>query len=317
MSEFDLIDRFFKKPASSAYLGIGDDAALLKPNKGCQLAISTDMMVAGTHFLMDCHPYLIGWKSLAVNISDMAAMGADPRWATLAIALPRKDEAWLEGFSNGFFDCAKRYHVELIGGDTTRGPLNICVQIIGEVPDGKALRRDGARAGDDIWVSGNLGDAALALSGLQGQLELDPEDLEVLRVRLEHPEPRVMLGSSLRDIATSAIDISDGLVADLGHILKASRAGGVVEFTNVPHSRTVSGYLQQDSVKEMVLSGGDDYELCFTASPGHRDAILAIAEKLALKLSRIGTVTDLGTLTILDSNQQAIPLGKAGFDHFA
>ena len=192
-----------------------------------ELAISADMLVAGTHFFADCDPYNLGWKSLAVNVSDMAAMGANPKWATLAIALPEVNEPWLAEFSRGFFACAETFNVDLIGGDTTRGPLNICVQIMGEVPTGLAIKRSGAKLGDEIWVSGTLGDAALALAHLQGKLTLPEDTFANCAKALHAPQPRVALGLALRDIANSAIDISDGLLADLGHILESSKVGAI------------------------------------------------------------------------------------------
>ncbi|MDP1636422.1 MAG: thiamine-phosphate kinase, partial [Gallionellaceae bacterium] len=218
MSEFDLIKRFFTRPAPGAILGVGDDAALLRVGEGMELAVSTDMLVSGTHFLPDADPFLLGHKALAVNLSDLAAMGATPRWATLAIALPSADEDWLRRFSDGFFVLADEFGVELVGGDTTRGPLNLCVTIMGEVPQGRALRRDGAQAGDDIWISGTLGDAALGLAQLQGKTVLPDDMRERCLAALQQPQPRIALGMALRGIAHSAIDISDGLLADLGHI---------------------------------------------------------------------------------------------------
>jgi thiamine-monophosphate kinase len=237
LSEFELIHRYFTHPARGAVLGVGDDAALVRVGRGMELAISADMLVSGRHFVPDADPERLGHKALAVNLSDMAAMGAQPRWATLALALPRADARWLAAFARGFMRLARHHRVDLIGGDTTRGPLAICVQIMGEVPAGRALRRDGARIGDDVWVSGVLGDAALALAAARGDLRFAPRERALLEAKLDTPVPRVTLGAALRGVARSAIDVSDGLVADLGHICErsgvaaegpaaAARAGG-------------------------------------------------------------------------------------------
>lgn len=236
MSEFDLIQRYFTRITPSAVLGVGDDAALLRVGNGMELAVSTDMLVSGTHFLPDADPFLLGHKTLAVNLSDLAAMGAQPRWATLALSLPQADEAWLQKFSAGFFALADEQGVELIGGDTTRGPLNLCVTIMGEVPQGAALRRSAAQLGDDIWVSGRLGDAALALMHLQGKVNLSATDFSLCALALHQPMPRVALGLALRGVAHSAIDISDGLLADLGHILECSKVGAEIQFDALPVS---------------------------------------------------------------------------------
>src|SRR5574340_1342292 len=245
MTEFDLIRRFFTRATPGALLGVGDDAALLQVEAGNVLAVSTDMLVSGTHFLPDADPFLLGHKALAVNLSDLAAMGAAPRWATLAVALPEADEAWLAQFSAGFFALADQHGVELVGGDTTRGPLNLCVTIFGEVPAQLALRRSGARAGDEVWVSGTLGDAALALAHLQGRIALSDAEFAACAPALHRPQPRVALGLALRGIASSAIDISDGLLADLGHILDASQLGAQLDLAALRSSPTLLGYMQQ------------------------------------------------------------------------
>ena len=318
-SEFNLIQQYFTRPSPQADLGIGDDAALVRVSEGNQLVISTDMSVLGTHFLQDCAPYNIGWKVLAVNISDMAAMGAQPRWATLAIALQEVNEPWLAEFSRGFFACAAAFNIDLIGGDTTRGPLNICVQIMGEVPTGKALRRDGAKLNDDIWISGSLGMAAYALTILQsegsGFEHIGHAELESLRGFLDKPQPRVSLGLALRDIATSCIDISDGLLADLGHILQQSQVGAIIYWPKIPRVHlTASGH--EKEIQQKALTGGDDYELCFTAPSNARDAIVAIGQQLNLTLSYIGVITALPELIIYDANNTVITMNKKGFDHF-
>jgi thiamine-monophosphate kinase len=315
MQEFDLIKKYFTKPTSHTNLSVGDDAALIQASAGCELAISTDMLVANTHFFADAASYDIGWKALAVNVSDMAAMGAQPKWATLAIALPAVDETWLSEFSRGFFACAKMFNVDLIGGDTTRGPLNISVTIIGEVPTGKALKRSGAQVGDDIWVSGNLGSAALVLAHLQGKIILGNNVLQANIHELYRPSPRVNLGLKLREIATSCVDISDGLLADLGHILKASNCGATVDLEKIPCIDLLKSNLDNPQFQAFLLAGGDDYELCFTAPASKREGIKIIGEQQNILLTCIAsTRMDIG----LQANykNKKITLLKQGFDHF-
>lgn len=313
MSEFDLIRRHFTRPTPSALLGVGDDAALLQVSPGKVLVVSSDMLVSGTHFFPDADPGMLGHKTLAVNLSDLAAMGATPRWATLALSLPRADEAWLERFSAGFFALAEQHGVDLVGGDTTRGPLNLCVTIMGEVSPQLALRRDGAQPGDEVWVSGRLGDAALALAHLQGRVRLSADDLAACAPALHRPEPRVALGVELRGIAHSAIDISDGLLADLGHILTASGVAAQLEFAAIP----VSVQLQnRSSLTPFILAGGDDYELCFTAAPQHHAEVSRIASKLALPLTCIGRIIAGSGCVVHDASGNAIQLKSGGYDHF-
>lgn len=332
MSEFDLIQRYFTRATPSAVLGVGDDAALLKIGCGMELAVSTDMLVSGTHFFPDADPCLLGHKTLAVNLSDLAAMGAVPRWATLALSLPGADEAWLEKFSRGFFSLAEQYGVELIGGDTTRGPLNLSVTIMGELPAGSALRRDGAQAGDDVWVSGTLGEAALALAHLQGRIVLPQEIFAACAARLHQPQPRIALGLALRGIANSAIDISDGLLADLGHILERSGVAAEIEFAEIPsfpRRREPSDFIGIDSrlrgnddtrnalVQRCVLAGGDDYELCFTAPEPRRAEIEKISATLALPLARIGKITAGQGCVVRAADGGAMQVEEQGYDHFA
>jgi thiamine-monophosphate kinase len=267
-SEFDLIRRHFTRPAAQAVLGIGDDCALLKVAADCELAISTDMLVSGVHFFADARADWLGHKALAVNLSDLAAMGATPRWAMLALALPAGDEDWLTQFSSGFFALAQQYGVELVGGDTTRGPLNICITVGGEVPPGRALRRDAAKRGDDIWVTGTLGDAALALALLTGEADIAEEDAAQLLQRLHRPTPRIEAGLALREHAHAAIDVSDGLAADLGHILESSHCGASIHLQQIPLSPQFTRNVAKSRAKlaaQWKLGGGDDYELCFTA----------------------------------------------------
>lgn len=339
--EFNLIKRFFTRPTPQADLGVGDDAALLRVQDGHQLVISTDMSVADTHFFTETEPYFIGWKSLAVNVSDIAAMGATPKWATLALALPSVDETWLAEFSRGFFACADRFGIDLIGGDTTRGPLNISVTILGEVPVNQALRRDGAKVGDEIWVSGQLGVAAFALAKLVDKNNaydyIDADELAYLLPALHTPQPRVTLGLALREVAHSAIDISDGLLADLGHILARSNVGAELALAQIPcaqlkHGGTPPSDLQKmDLIKlapiKMALTGGDDYELCFTAPASAHEQILQIGQQLGESLSCIGRVVESAQLTLLDALGHVVTLNqlglesdgvaKYGFDHFS
>lgn len=316
-SEFRLIERYFTRPTPAASLGVGDDAALFTVTPGMELAVSTDMLVAGTHFFADTDPRKLGWKTLAVNVSDLAAMGAQPRWATLAIALPQTDEPWLAAFADGLFKCADDYGVALIGGDTTRGPLTLSVTIMGEVPATQALRRDAARDGDDIWVSGTLGGAALGLAHLQQRTTLAEIDaLHCLR-SLETPQPRVALGLALRGIAHAAIDISDGLLADLGHIMECSRLGAEIHFDALPAHPALAPRLNQPWAANCLLAGGDDYELCFTAAAARHGEIEAIGDRLGLRLSHIGCMSADPGLRLLDAEGATVPIGSKGYDHFA
>lgn len=313
--EFNLIARYFTRATPGADLGVGDDAALLRVSEGHQLAISVDMLVAGTHFFHDAAPYDIGWKSLAVNISDMAAMGAVPKWATLAIALPEINEPWLAEFSRGLFACADTYKVDLIGGDTTRGPLNISVQIMGEVPTGQALRRDGAKPDDDIWVSGRLGSAALGLAHLQGKTVLNGEVAEYCLHALHTPSPQTALGLALRNKANSCIDVSDGLLADLGHILEASSLGAVVSLESISCHDYLRSHLDESIIQQCILAGGDDYELAFTAPQSQRHAIEQLGRQLNLPISLIGKTTEYLGIKV-SYKQHTLAISKKGFDHF-
>ena len=317
LSEFSLIQQYFTRLTPTAVLGVGDDAALVKVNAGMELAISTDMLVSGTHFFADADPYLLGHKTLAVNISDMAAMGAQPRWATLAISMPTEDDAWLARFSAGFFALADQYSVELIGGDTTQGPLNLSVTIMGEVPQGQALRRDGAQAGDEIWVSGKLGDAALALAHMQGKLTLDEAGFSATLAALHRPMPRVELGLALRGIARSAIDISDGLLGDLGHIIERSQVAAEIQFSSLPLSTYLQPYLAQAIGQQCALAGGDDYELCFTAASAQHGKIEEISGQLNLPLTCIGRIVTGSGCIVRAADGKEMTIKKAGYDHFA
>jgi thiamine-monophosphate kinase len=317
-SEFELIDRFFARATPQAVLGPGDDCALLAPSPGMELAITTDMLVAGTHFFADTDPRQLGWKTLAVNVSDLAAMGARPRWALLAGSLPSADESWIAAFAEGFFACAGDYCVDLVGGDTTRGPLNLCVTAIGELPAGMALRRDRAQAGDDIWVSGRPGLAALGLAQLQGRADL-PDALRAQCIKaLQEPIPRVALGLALRErgLARSAIDVSDGLLSDLGHIVERSAIDAEVFFARLP---AVPDGVEASLARQCQLAGGDDYELVFTASAEKRESITGLAAEVGVPLWRIGRVLasrGRGQVRVIDENGLPVPVGRKGFDHF-
>ncbi len=318
MGEFDLIKRYFKRDialGATVDLGIGDDCALLSPSPGVQTLISCDMLVEGRHFLSTVQPDRLGHKALAVNLSDLAACGATPRVFTLALALPKVDEGFLEGFSRGLFALADAHGITLIGGDTTAGPLNICITVIGEAPTGSALLRSGARAGDDLYVSGRLGDARLALEVFRGKLNLLGEQFEQVRLAMECPQPRVALGQALRGVASSAIDLSDGLIGDLGHLLQASKVGASLALEALPHSAALAG--QPLAIqRECMLAGGDDYELLFSAPTAARTAVRNAAIASATLVTRIGSIDQAFGLRLLDGQGQALPLSLAGFDHF-
>jgi thiamine-monophosphate kinase len=325
MGEFDLIARYFTRPARPARadgavaLGVGDDCALLAPRPGMQLAISSDMLVEGRHFFADVDPHTLGHKALAVNLSDLAASGARPLAFTLALALPRVHEPWLQRFSEGLLRLADAHGCELIGGDTTQGPLNICITVFGEVPAGQALLRSGARAGDDIWVSGSLGDARLALEALLGHTALPPGTLAAARQRLEAPTPRVALGQALRGLASSALDLSDGLLGDLGHILEQSRVGASLD-TRLITPLLDAGQqtpLAIDLLHQCTLSGGDDYELCFTAPADRRDAVEAAGLASATRVTRIGRIEERPGLRLVGPDGAAMAPRWTSFDHFA
>lgn len=315
-SEFELIAKYFTRPPRHAVLGVGDDAALVAVSPGRELAASTDMLVEGVHFFPDVSPLSLGHKALAVNLSDLAAMGAAPRWAMLALSLPAADEEWVKGFAAGFFALAERHDVDLIGGDTTRGPRNICVQVMGEVAPGRALRRDGAKPGDDVWVSGHLGDAAAAVAHRRGELLLREPLLGHCQARLDRPAPRVELGLRLAALASSAIDVSDGLIGDLGHICECSRVGAEVGFAQIPCTAELMPLRHHAPVMRAILAGGDDYELCFTAAPADRSGIDSLAGSLGLALTRIGRITAGGGVTVRDEKGQPMVLQEKGFDHF-
>jgi thiamine-monophosphate kinase len=328
MGEFDLIERYFKRPAKHAVLGIGDDCALLQPPAGTHMAISSDMLVEGRHFFADVDPCTLGHKALAVNLSDLAACGAKPLAFTLALALPQMDEAWLAGFSKGLFALADQHGCELIGGDTTRGPLNICITVFGSVPapagKSQALLRSGAQPGDDIYVSGHLGDARLALDALRGKFDLPTALLQAARQRLEEPSPRVALGMALRGLASTAMDLSDGLVGDIQHLLKASQVGATLHTAAALDLLSARAHvdwpgtdISDDDALTCVLSGGDDYELLFTAPPSAAAALQVAALQSATPIHCIGRINAAPGLQLLDEHGRALPMHFTSFDHFS
>ncbi len=319
LSEFDLIAQYFTRPTrrlDRVALGVGDDCALITPSPGMQLAISSDMLVEGRHFFPNADPAMLGHKCLAVNLSDLAAMGATPVAFTLALSLPEACAEWLAPFSTGLLALADRHACELIGGDTTKGPLNICITIFGEVAPGHALRRDAAQSGDDIWVSGTLGDARLALAAYRSELTLDAAALNAAAVRMHAPSPRIALGLALRGIAHAAIDVSDGLAGDLAHILKRSRAGATIDADALP-AGPILMQQSEEIRRRFALAGGDDYELCFTAPASRRDEVLAAAHAASTTVTRIGTINAEPGLRLVDAHGAPLNLQLTSFDHFA
>lgn len=333
LGEFDLIQRFFKTQSErmlinhsgAIALGIGDDCALIHSQPDQEIAITSDMLLEGRHFFAGANPQWLGWKALAVSLSDLAAMGAKPLGFTLAIALPKVDSIWLEQFSKGLFEIANQYACPLIGGDTTAGPLNICITAFGSVSKGKAIKRSGALEGDDVWVSGTTGDARLALAALRHEIDLVNTDLEVIQSRMHQPRPRVELGLALRDVAHSAIDISDGLLGDLKHVLKQSSMDAEIFLDQLPKSAVL---LKQNIQlqNQYAASGGDDYELCFTAPISQREVIKKLSVDLTLPLTLIGSIEPMKGATpeicLLDSRGVKLPQAQVNpllqsFDHFA
>jgi thiamine-monophosphate kinase len=315
LGEFELIDRYFKRPARRAALGIGDDCALLSIAPGMQLATSSDMLVEGRHFLSTVAPERLGHKALAVNLSDLAACGARPLAFTLALAMPRAEPDFLDGLSRGLFALADAHDCELIGGDTTQGPLNLCITVFGELPAGEALLRGRARPGDDIYVSGRVGDARLALEVFRGTLVLDAADFTQVRDAMELPQPRVELGMALRGIARSAIDVSDGLLGDLDHILRQSNAGATVEVDAVPRSPVLAR--QPLAMQRLcTLAGGDDYELVFTAPAADASRVRQAAERAGVAATRIGRIDAAPGLRLVDAQGRAVENDFGSFDHF-
>jgi thiamine-monophosphate kinase len=306
LGEFELIERFFTRPARRAVLGVGDDCAVLAPTPGMQLCVSTDMLVEGRHFLSTVAPQRLGHK---------AACGAEPLAFTLALALPRADEVFLQGFAEGLWTLAEHHGIDLVGGDTTAGPLNICITVIGQVPVGQAMLRSGARAGDELWVSGTLGDARAALEVFRGTLEVPGDAFTTLRRAMELPEPRVVLGQRLRGVASSAIDVSDGLLGDLGHVLRRSAVGARLDIDALPRSAQLAT-LPPAVQRECLLHGGDDYELLFTAAAARREAVLDAAREAGVPVRCIGRIEPGDELVVTDGRGQSLAVERGGFDHF-
>ena len=327
MGEFDLIARYFTRPpvpGSAVAVGVGDDCAVLQPAPGMQLAVSSDMLVQGRHFFADVDPRSLGHKALAVNLSDLAACGAEPLGFTLALALPEANPAWLEPFAHGLLALADAHGCQLVGGETTAGPLNICITVFGQVPRGQALLRSGAQPGDDIYVSGTLGDARLALEALQGRIALAPEVLAAARLRLEAPTPRVALGLALRGLASSALDLSDGLLGDFGHILRASGVGACIDTSKTikliaagAGAASAEGRFDTELLQQCTLAGGDDYELAFTAPAARRADVDAAALDSGTPVTRIGVVQAAPGLRLVDAAGRPVAQRYASFDHFA
>ena len=315
LGEFDLIAKYFTRTVTRAALGVGDDCALFSTSPGMQLAVSSDMLVEGRHFLPTVAPDRLGHKALAVNLSDLAACGAKPLAFTLALAMPQVDERFLEGFARGLLALADAHACELIGGDTTRGPLNLCITVFGEVPQGTALLRSGAQAGDDLYVSGTLGDARLALEAFRGTVALDGDAFEGVRNAMERPQPRVALGLALRGVATSAIDVSDGLLGDLAHVLRRSKVGAELLADALPRS-AVMQTLPDSLQRTCTLAGGDDYELVFTAPPQRAAQVAAAARSVGVGVTRIGRIERDAGLRILDRDGRALANTFGAFDHF-
>ncbi len=315
VGEFDLIAKYFARPVRNAVLGGGDDCALLQPTPGMQWAVSTDALVEGRHFLSTVPPDALGHKSLAVNLSDLAACGARPVAFTLSLTLPRVDEVFLAGFAEGLYALARAHDIELVGGDTTAGPLNIGITVMGEVPPGQALRRGGAQAGDELWVSGRLGDARLALEAFRGQVALSGEAFEDVRRAMERPQPRVALGLALRGVASAAIDLSDGLVGDLAHVLRASAVGATLRLAAIPHSAHV-GACTEAQRRLCLLSGGDDYELLFAARASAHARVRDAGVRAGVPVTRIGTLDAAPGLRVVDADGRPVVLTERAFDHF-
>ena len=314
--EFELIERIRARAATrpDVILGIGDDAALLQVPAGHELVVSTDTLVAGVHFPAETAAQDIGWKALAVNLSDLAAMGAEPAWVSLALTMPESDAEWLDAFLDGFLELADEHRVALVGGDTTRGPLSITITAHGLVPAGTALRRDGAGLNDDIWVTGTIGDAAGALSQWRGNALMSAK----LRYRLDRPSPRIAAGIALRGLASAAIDISDGLLADLGHVLQRSGSGAELDLGRLPTSRTLAEHFSVDAQRwRLQLGGGDDYELCFTAAPAHALAIEQAMAACEISATVIGRITGEPAVRLRTPEGEDFEPGDSGYLHFS
>ncbi|HFD11701.1 MAG TPA: thiamine-phosphate kinase [Crenotrichaceae bacterium] len=315
LSEFEIIKQYFTRSTKQpgCELGVGDDCALLTVEPGMQMAVTIDTLVENVHFFTDVDAQALGYKSLAVSLSDLSAMGAEPRYATLALTLPEVNALWLQGFSDGFFELADQYHLDLIGGDITRGPLSITIQAHGVVPDGQALLRSGAGIGDLIYVTGVIGDAGLALKSCRGDVQCcDPLMLN----RLHKPEPRVEAGLVLRNLASACVDISDGLAADLSHVLQASKVGAVVNADELPLSEAVQSYQQRNSQPDFALTAGEDYELCFTVPEKNVKQLEISSRNWSYPCTCIGRIDNSGQLSFL-KNGQRIEITGNSYQHFS
>jgi len=319
LTEFAIIDRFFREQGArrdDVVAGVGDDCALLSVPAGAELAVTVDTLVGGRHFPEQTEPEAVGHKSLAVSLSDLAAVGADPAWATLALSLPEPDEQWLAGFAAGLGALARAHGVALVGGDTVRGPRVITLQLHGLLPAGQALRRQGARPGDRIYVTGTLGDAGAGLAVVEGRLTGDTADCEWLRERLDRPQPRVATGRALRGLASAAIDISDGLLADLGHLLAAAGCGAELRAAGVPLSEPLRRCAGEREALRLALTAGDDYELCFTVPPERQAALERRCATLPGGCRLVGRITaETGVRMVAVDG--TVPRPEGGWDHFA
>lgn len=318
MDEFSAIRRFTKKQKLSrkdVVLGIGDDGAVVSTHAGHNLVLVSDVLVEGVHFFGNTDAHAIGYKALAVNLSDLAAMGAEPAWALVNLTLPRIDDDWLEDFTDGLLELAQQHRVQFIGGDTTKGPLTIGIQAGGWTPESKVLTRAGASANEDVYVSGTLGDAALAVAAIRGDVQLSEADLEIVSRRLHYPNPRVTLGLALRDVASAVIDVSDGLAADLEHLTNMSSVGCDLNLDRFPLSKTHRRYLSETDDWQFAISGGDDYELCFTAATDKQEKIMQISSDLEIALTRIGSISSEAGVRITNGGRQ-VDIATMGFKHF-
>ncbi|MGP7735401.1 thiamine-phosphate kinase [Oceanimonas smirnovii] len=318
MNEFEIIKQYFTGHCGrkDVIMGPGDDCALLQLPPNTTLAVSTDTLVANVHFFADMDPVALGHRALAVNLSDLAAMGADPCWVSLALTLPEVNEAWLKGFCEGFFELAEYYNVALVGGDMTKGPLSITVTVHGSLPQGKALRRDGAKAGDGIYVTGTLGDAALGLQQQLGNVTVAEPQQAFVRTKFEHPHPRILAGQALRDIASSALDLSDGLLGDLAHIAHASHVRAQLELELLPLSKAMTDTVKQEQAWQLALTGGDDYELCFTVPELHRGQLETSLAHCGVKFTRIGRMVAGEAGVELTADGKPYQLAARSWDHF-
>lgn len=319
MKEFELIKEFFTaQPVcrKDVVKGIGDDCALIRANDDKLIAVTTDTLVAGVHFPHDTPPRAIGHKAVAVNLSDLAAMGAEPSWISIAITLPEVDKTWLSEFTAGIFELTEYYNVQLIGGDTTQGPLSVTITAQGTVPDGKALLRSGAQNGDYLYVTGNLGDAGLALAAINGSISLKDSDFQKVKAKLDYPKPQVLVGQFIREFGTSAIDVSDGLLADLTHICKASTLGVNIDLSNVPLSKVMQDNLSLQDALNMALTAGDDYELIFTVSATNKVALETAMTHANVNYSCIGQMNTCEEIN-LTLNKQEFVVKSVGFEHFS